>query len=37
MRADPTRRIMITRTPINILKSGELIPIPEIRNKYDRG
>jgi hypothetical protein len=37
MRADPTRRIMMTRKPITILKSGELIPIPEIRNKYDSG
>ncbi len=37
MRADPMRRIMITKRPITILKSGVLIPIPESSIKYESG
>jgi hypothetical protein len=33
IRADPMRRIMITKMPITTLKSGILIPIPEMSIK----
>jgi hypothetical protein len=36
-RADPMRRIMITRRPITILKSGVLILMAEISTKDESG
>jgi len=37
IKAEPIRRITMTRRPITILKSGALIPIPETSIKYDSG
>jgi hypothetical protein len=37
IRADPMSRIMITRKPTIILKSGVLMAIPDSRHKYDSG
>jgi hypothetical protein len=35
--ADPIRSIIITRRPMNILKSGVFIPTPDSNNKHDNG